>query len=116
MNGTAPPTETRGTATPANLRPVAATTIASRRSLTLALGGDEDATPERTAEMSQAGAVKTALATGDMQEWRDTGTGQHGFVVAGPLQDEGGSRCRAMAVLTRSTDGDAVEQRHDCLR
>jgi hypothetical protein len=67
-------------------------------------------------EASQAHAIKTAMATGDMQEWTDNAAGIHGFVVAGPLREQDGQRCRAMSVLIRSIgQGDQVEQRHDCL-
>ncbi|MGR6331245.1 hypothetical protein ACU5AX_19460 [Sphingomonas sp. XXL09] len=67
-------------------------------------------------EASQARAIKTAMTTGDMQEWTDEAAGIHGFVVAGPLREEDGQRCRAMSVLIRTLgQGDQVEQRHDCL-
>lgn len=67
-------------------------------------------------EASQAHAIRTAMTTGDMQEWTDDAAGIHGFVVAGPLREEDGQRCRAMSVLIRSIgQGDQVEQRHDCL-
>jgi hypothetical protein len=96
-------------------RLAAAVPAAVRDSSELPLSADASLQP--SSEMiSQALAVQTALATGGMQEWREASPARHGFVVAGLLQEEDGRQCRAMSVLTRSADGDVVEQRHDCLR
>jgi hypothetical protein len=86
----------------------------TRAPLDLSLDADAADGGEAIAS-SRAAAVKTALLSGDMQEWRDA-AGGHGFVVAGPLQQEEDGRCRALAVMIRSTDGDTVEQRRECLR
>lgn len=67
------------------------------------------------APLSRAVAMKTALLSGDMQEWQDA-SGVRGFVVAGPLEQDEGGRCRTLALLTRATSGDSVEQRRECLR
>ncbi|WP_308815728.1 hypothetical protein [Sphingomonas sp. GV3] len=84
-------------------------------SLDLALGEDEGAEVAAGVAPSRAAAVRIALLSGDMQEWQDA-SGVRGFVVAGPLEEDDGGRCRALAMLTRSTSGDNVEQRRECLR
>ena len=93
---------------------VVSTPPAVGHSLVLTLGeGEADLQP--STKVSQASAIKNALTTGETQEWRETASGLDGFVVAGPLQEDGGRQCRAMAILTRSTDGNVVEKRRDCL-
>jgi len=87
---------------------------AARAPLDLSLDTDDAAGGEVIAS-SRTAAMKTALLSGDMQEWRDA-AGGHGFVVAGPLQQGEDGRCRALAVMTRLSDGDTVEQRRECLR
>lgn len=91
--------------------------VTTRLPLVLALDETELAdTVAVTATSSKSLALKTALATGDMQEWTDPAAGIRGYVVAGPLKEEAGRQCRAIAVMTRSaTAGDTVEQRQDCL-
>lgn len=101
-------------ASDATVRPDVAAPPAARAPLDLTLGSEEADDREPVAS-SRAAAMKTALLSGDMQEWQDR-AGGHGFVVAGPLQPDGDGRCRALAVLTRSTNGDTVEQRRECLR
>ncbi len=65
------------------------------------------------ATVSQAQNI--ALTTGEMQQWEDRATGVRGFVVVGPLRNDGGKQCRAMSILTRSVDGDTVAEEQGCL-
>lgn len=65
--------------------------------------------------LSVSQAQNVALTTGEMQQWEDPTTGVHGFVVVGPLKDDGGKPCRAMSILTRSADGDTVAEQQSCL-
>ena len=83
----------------------------------LSIGKEEVSLQSLSSEArSRTLAVQTALSTGGLQEWREVSSARHGFVVAGPLRQDGGRQCRMMSVLTRSADGDVVEQRHECLR
>lgn len=64
--------------------------------------------------LSVSQAQNAALATGEMRQWDNLETGVHGFVVVGPLKDDGGTTCRAMSTLTRSADGDTVAEQQVC--
>lgn len=64
---------------------------------------------------SRAAAVAAALRTGEMQQWYEAAGDVRGFVIAGPAEQDGAQRCRALSVLTRAPGGtDRVDQRHEC--
>lgn len=115
------PASTARTRHAASARPVAEhqqvanTKPAPHPSLELSLGTSDDVEAQAGIAPSRTAAIKIALLSGDMQEWQDA-SGVRGFVVAGPLEQGENGRCRAMAMLTRSTSGDNVEQRRECLR